>query len=568
MRIRRLLIRNFRGIRSLDWNLPDHTRLYTLIGPGDGGKSTVLNAIDYLLGDRWNIPFTDTDFFFANTDEEICIRAYITGIPRELLRDSALGLYLCGTNENHAFSPDPSEGFDPSLEVQLKVDASLEPEWSVIKNGEQHRLTSSQRRKFGVFSVDSRSEAQLRWSRTSALGRMSAETGADRKVLAQANRAAQEAISSGRNSELMKLTSQIQNEINAIGGGHFQNLGAGLDTYRNSMGASLALYEEGLPLTSYGTGTKRLASLAVQQLHAGERSLALLDEIEMGLEPHRAVGLINTLRQDERYAQVFITTHSPVVVEQVEIDSLTVVRNQNGEVSITTIGESSDRFAKIRRGRPSSLLARRILVCEGKTEYGIIKSLLESWDRERFDKRQPTSTSIGFTLSDAEGGSEVALRAIELKNLGYEVAGLMDNDETDTSKAVEKAQGAKIPIFRWENSHNTETQICQNLDYSQLQEFATLHATKQRHRNKALKDLQRIAGETCIGSLSADEWERNQLDIGILQAGIGKAAHENGWYKDITKGEILGQWLLKNQEEPNLKQVWSVLRDLETFIYG
>lgn len=568
MRIRRLLIRNFRGIRSLDWNLPDHTRLYALIGPGDGGKSTVLNAIDYLLGDRWNIPFTDTDFFSADTDEEICIRAYITGIPRELLRDSALGLYLCGTNEDHAFSPDPSDGFDPSLEVQLKVDASLEPEWSVIKNGEQHRLTSSQRRKFGVFSVDSRSEAQLRWSRTSALGRMSAETGADRKVLAQANRAAQEAITSGHNSELMKLTSQIQDEINAIGGGQFQNLGAGLDTSRNSMGASLALYEEGLPLTSYGTGTKRLASLAVQQLHAGERSLALLDEIEMGLEPHRAVGLINTLRQDERYAQVFITTHSPIVVEQVEIDSLTVVRNQNGEVSITTIGESSDRFAKIRRGRPSSLLARRILVCEGKTEYGIIKSLLESWDRERFDKRQPTSTSIGFTLSDAEGGSEVALRAIELKNLGYEVAGLMDNDETDTSKAVEKAQEANIPIFRWENSHNTETQICQNLDYSQLQEFAMLHATKQRHRNKALKDLQRIAGETCIGSLSADEWERNQLDIGILQAGIGKAAHENGWYKDITKGEILGQWLLKNQEEPNLKQVWSVLRRLETFIYG
>lgn len=571
MRIRKLVIENFRGIKSLKWELPDNPRLFALIGPGDGGKSTILTAIDYLLGDRWNIPFSDTDFFGVDISKEIRIGALLTDIPKELLKDSALGLYLCGTKANGEYNSDPVEGFDPSLAVQLRVDGSLEPEWSVLKNDEEHRLSSSQRRKFGVFSVDPRSEAQLRWSRVSALGRMSAENNADRKVLAQANRAAQKTISSGEYKELKDLTGRVQNEINSIGSGDFKAIGAGLDTFRNSMGASLALYEGELPLYDYGLGTKRLASLAVQQLNAGERSVALLDEIEMGLEPHRAISLAHTLLQDERYAQVFITTHSPIVVEQVEINSLTIVRNNEGEVSIKTIRDPSNRFAKIRRSRPSSLLARRILLCEGKTEYGIIKKLIESWDDERFKKKLPVSAGVGFVHSDADGGSEVALRAMELKSLGYEVAGFMDNDETNTADAVSKAKSKGIQIFRWKESFNTETQICSSLNYSQLEAFVRNHASRERHLNNALKDLEEawgVGAEDYIRSLSANDWSTDRVELQKLRGAVGKAAHKNGWYKDIEKGERLGEWLLENQHEPALSETWDVLCQIKRFIYG
>ncbi|MFT7684292.1 MAG: putative ATP-dependent endonuclease of OLD family [Moritella dasanensis] len=42
--IRQILIRNFRGIESLNWT--PHPGLNCLIGPGDSGKSTILDAID------------------------------------------------------------------------------------------------------------------------------------------------------------------------------------------------------------------------------------------------------------------------------------------------------------------------------------------------------------------------------------------------------------------------------------------------------------------------------------------------------------------------------------------
>ena len=55
----------------------------------------------------------------------------------------------------------------------------------------------------------------------------------------------------------------------------------GLDPSRSSMGAAPALYEDAIPLTSYGLGSRPLASLAVQQLAAGLRWVAVVDQLDI-----------------------------------------------------------------------------------------------------------------------------------------------------------------------------------------------------------------------------------------------------------------------------------------------
>ncbi|MYH15525.1 MAG: AAA family ATPase [Gammaproteobacteria bacterium] len=63
MKISRLKIRNFRGIRRADLLFPDHV---VLIGDNNTGKSTVLDSIDLVLGpDRLNrrAPIDEHDFF-------------------------------------------------------------------------------------------------------------------------------------------------------------------------------------------------------------------------------------------------------------------------------------------------------------------------------------------------------------------------------------------------------------------------------------------------------------------------------------------------------------------------
>ncbi len=70
-RIRQLEIRNFRSIKSLEWK--PTSGINCLIGPGDSGKTTILDAIDYCLGARRNLSISDADFFEMNVEEPIYI---------------------------------------------------------------------------------------------------------------------------------------------------------------------------------------------------------------------------------------------------------------------------------------------------------------------------------------------------------------------------------------------------------------------------------------------------------------------------------------------------------------
>src|SRR5262249_48721889 len=151
---RQLGVRNFRGIKTLDWVLPAGQRLLTLIGPGDSGKSTILDAIHLLLGDRWSVAFSDVDFYGVDPATPIQIRAVLTDVPAGLLTDSTFGFWQSGLGSDGLVHQEPEDGLEPCLVVQLTVDESLEPQWSVARaDGDAQNLTSSQRREFSTFRV-------------------------------------------------------------------------------------------------------------------------------------------------------------------------------------------------------------------------------------------------------------------------------------------------------------------------------------------------------------------------------------------------------------------------------
>ena len=61
MKIKHIAIKNFRGIKKLDWKVTGD--FICLIGTGDSTKSTILDAIECALTPKWNYVFEDTDFF-------------------------------------------------------------------------------------------------------------------------------------------------------------------------------------------------------------------------------------------------------------------------------------------------------------------------------------------------------------------------------------------------------------------------------------------------------------------------------------------------------------------------
>lgn len=568
MRIRRLQIENFRGIKKLDWILPSEQRLIALVGVGDSCKTTILDAVHYLLGDRWNIPFSDTDFFRVDISQPILIKGVLVDLPDAIRKESAFGLWMSGIDTDAKIYQDPEDEYTPALIVHLSVDSTLEPKWMVERvNGDSQILTSSQRSHFSTFKVDDRTDTQLRWTRTSALGRLSAKEGGEREALAEAARSARESLSGNQNTSLANLAKQVQDKTNSIGGGHFSDIRPGLDTSRSSLGAGLALYEDTVPLTSYGLGTRRLASFAIQQLAAGDRAVAVVDEIENGLEPHRAVKLLEYLLTDESYSQVLVTTHSPVIVEQARVENLAVVTSADGAVSVVSLMGSDDKVQQVRRSRPSSLLARRIVVSEGATEYGLLMELVRHWDEKRVSEGLSTSAGQGLAIQHGEGGSEVAPRVSALRGLGYEAAGLMDNDDRTVDSAVATSVAEGALIIRWDDNNNLEQQLVSQLDTAGLSSLLEVAVLRRNDERTVLNDLARVRPDKSFVSLAVAAWMDDSFSLENARDLLAKAAVESKWFKEVDGGRALGTWLANRSSDNTLANTIEKLEQLKPFIY-
>ncbi|MHA6127588.1 ATP-dependent nuclease [Pseudomonas fluorescens group sp. PF-1] len=89
-------IQNFRSIRNLVW--APGSGLNCLIGPGDSGKSTILDAIDLCLGFRRNAHITDVDFFSMDVTQPINITVTLRDLDTPLKSIETYGMFLRSCN--------------------------------------------------------------------------------------------------------------------------------------------------------------------------------------------------------------------------------------------------------------------------------------------------------------------------------------------------------------------------------------------------------------------------------------------------------------------------------------
>lgn len=571
MRIRRVDIQNFRGIKDLSWLLPADQGFICFIGPGDSTKSTILEAVHYALSERWSIPFADTDFYGANIDEPIIIRVTLTDLPDEVVHSDVLGFELSGINADGTLLHDPEDGSETCLVVQLKVDRNLEPQWTIYREGgtePETPLRSGTRRKFSAFKVDERIDGHLRWTRTSALGRITEASHGAAGTLAHATRISRQAVTDAVTEEMKELTDKVRDRLQTLGSGGFANLQPGLDTSLSSTSGVLALFEGEVPLTNYGLGSRRLAGLATQQLAYEHRTIVLVDEIEYGLEPHRLVYLLNQLRRSTDVAQVLVTTHSPVAVEQLTAADLAVVREADGHVVVHMLRDTADDIQPMLRAKPSTFLARKVILGEGKTEYGMLDGLMAHWDAERLDAGQAPAAALGVTLAHGDGGEQTAQRAVKLIAAGYDSAIFVDHDVPDADPAISTAEAAGAVVVRWEKPHCTESALCSDLDADALNTLIHIGTTLRVSEATVRDDL--TANHTGkVTTLDVNQWvSSGELDLGGAQALVGKTAKERKWFKSIPGGQALGEFVWEHRELLDSSNFDSKLRAIKQVIYG
>jgi putative ATP-dependent endonuclease of OLD family len=266
MRLRRLTVSNFRGIRRCEWRIDQ--ALVALIGPGDATKTTLLDAVGAVLHPNYTLPLSDADFYRGDITAPITIEVVITGMPPELLTESQLGPDCSGLTPDDEVIHDPIDSAEPCLVIRLSVGEDLEPSWTVVRPGAEgaedtRPISASQRRALGFFRLGERANTHLRWSRVSALSSFTANKAGEQAVLA-AQRSAREAVFNHESPDLAGVTAEVAEAAIDYGSAHFTALRPGLEPDTATSANALILHDDRVPLTGYGLGSRRLTSLAIQ----------------------------------------------------------------------------------------------------------------------------------------------------------------------------------------------------------------------------------------------------------------------------------------------------------------
>ncbi len=528
MHIVALSIKNFRGVRELQWH--PNQGVNTLIGPGDSCKTTILDAIDLLLAERQNVTFDDLDFYEANPANAIRIIACIASLPTEYLREDRYGLYLSGWNPttlSWRSEPAESSGVDPVLTLELVVDETLEPAWSIYlgsaPDDKSKRVRFADRKEMAPARLGAYADRHLSWGRGSALQRVGAHP---ERLPAQLNellRSARDTFAAKGAATFSDIIEAVSPDIKALGVQVRDKLTANLDHTSFSMNASgVALHDGNVPFRCMGTGSARLAVAALQSTESAQRQFLLVDEIEYGLEPHRISLLVSHLRKRvEASGQVFLTTHSTSVLREVRFGEVFVCRRDaTGKVEVKPSAATATAPLEAKRyvrDLGEALLTRSVLVCEGQTEVALLKGYGEG-TKKYFQQ-------FGATAIDGGGASAPAV-AIHFASLGYRTALLTDSDTQIPPAIVASLKGKNIFHFEWGDGRCTEEELFMGTPQDVRPQLLELIAG-EIGEPRALGELSGVVKQkletlqqACV-YLSDQNWLRQ----------IGRLAHKSKWIK-------------------------------------
>lgn len=542
MRIRHIEIRNFRGIKSLSWHVKGD--FCCIIGPGDTCKTTILTAFDYALSPRTSLSFEDSDFFAQDVDQDIVVQVTLTdwdetqpGI-RKFFQESKFAQYKCGLDYTGPLA-EPQEGGPVAVSVSLRVDRSLEPKWFVVKGRDEGEATerkslyAADRGALGLSRLDTYSDYHFTWGRNTILTRLSADNeGNLGALLSGLAREMRQGDISGHESiaECQGVADTIKQE-SGDAGVKLTGLSPKIDIQRRSMTAgALSLHEDNVPVRNKGSGTKKLVAAAMQMKLHGGKNISLIDEIEVGLEPHRIRGLIYRLQNTGQ--QIFTTTHSPVVIRELDVakDELYVCRRDAaGTVSLDSLAVVPAIQGPV-RNNAEAFLGSKIVACEGPTEMGCLRA----YDQYRFKGGSTPVWSLATSYFNAGSGGQIKVVCPKLHALGYRTAAFCDNDAQDQLSGAEVARlrAAAIHVCQWDAGNSTERQLFHDLPWTHIPGLLTTIADSHRTLDHAtiidcvIKEPRVIAQD--LGTDPA-AWPESPL----LRQVMGELAHERSWIKSI-----------------------------------
>ena len=556
--IRQLYIKNFRSIKELVWY--PKSGLNCLIGSGDSGKSTILDAIDLTLGARRSYSFTDADFHKLDTTVPIEIFVTLGALDDQLKNIESYGLFLRSFDSNtNLISDEPQHEQEVVLTIKLTVGEDLDSDWQLYSeraelSGMERRLSWKHRELVTPARLGATAHQHLGWGSRSVLNKLSEDSLDVSATLASIGRRTRQAFAEQPLEEVNGVLKQVKLIANNLGVpvGDLQAL---LDVNGVSLsnGAISLHNSDSTPLRQLGTGSLRLLISGLQKA-ASTSKILIVDEAEFGLEPFRITRLLNELgsKDETPLKQVFITTHSPYVLRELQAEQLHVVRQlapppvapppvappvapppvvaqQYSSHKIYSLGGGVQQQATL-RACAEAFLSRSVIVAEGKTEIGLIRGI----DLFFQDQSSRSIQANGVYCADG-GGDSMFERAQIFAQLGYRTAIFKDSDKSVLqSEQTNLVQQANVQVFQWGNENSTEDALFLSCPADQIRNL--LNIAVDRKSEDAINAHIQAHSQNLYG---LNDCMNSFVDT--MRPMLAAAANNKKWYKDIEPAENLAR---------------------------
>ncbi|MFD2966281.1 ATP-dependent nuclease [Sphingobacterium bambusae] len=558
-KIVKLEIQNFRSIENLSLNFPHDQKLLCLIGRGDSGKTTILEAISAVLSSTWNLSFHDTDFYNVNYNKPIKITANIVGIPVKLLSDHKFGLNIRAFNKQSSeisddiLSLEDTAHWEPMLSVRLLVDKNLEPNWHIINERAQDDkpISAAERALLNCYMVSDNIDRHFSWNKGNPLysllksAAQQPEDAEENSIVLESLRSAKNKIDEHGFEKLVEVTDMVK--VQAAGLGlNIEKTSTTLDFKELSIRDNrISLHDDRIPFRLKGKGSKRLASLAIQSILVKDGGIMLVDEIEQGLEPDRAKQLIREL-SDNGKGQIFITTHSRDVITELSIESLILILKDKSNSKIEGRDLSHiESLQRVVRACPEAFFAKKIIVCEGATEVGIMRSLDKY--RKQIGKQQMSFEDCAYIDG---GGSSFVERAEKIRKANLKSVIFCDSDDPIVNQKKEGLKALGIDLFDCDVDKCIEAQVFQDIPWGAIKQLLQYALVVHKSNDQ-------IALEASIKAQFPHGYRFNQNwleeDTSELRTALAKASvkKDKEWFKRIDHGEFLGSIIFEYFDQIN-----------------
>ena len=555
-----LTIKNYRGFEEFTHKF-GREEFICLIGRGDSGKTTILDAISKILSSNWNIKFYDSDFYNNDIEKPIQIEAILYDLPKELMVESKFGLYKSVLDKQGKIIDDLSKldrtnDYVDTLSIKLIVEKDLQPKWFVVnsRNQDEKEFRPGDRARLNVFLVSDYLDKHFSWGRGSPLY----------SILQTVN---PNPIDSNQSSAVIDALREAKSSIDGSSFSHFDealkkikessaHIGLDVDRIDSTVDFKdifvgdnkISLHNNYIPLRQSGKGSKRLLSIAIQMLLASRGGIILIDEIEQGLEPDRAQHLARMLKQ-HKGSQVIITTHSRDVLVELQASDIYKVLSDNKQQLL--------RFDKdlqgILRSNPEPFFAKRVIVCEGLTEIGIFISL----DTYRASLGKPNAALLGVRYANGQGSSTDEY-ARGLLRVGYQVCLVCDSDDSSFNKKKNELAKMGAIISDCEDGKSIEEQSFHDLPWKAIQELIGYIAEENAISEKAMYDTINAKHKKLHDKTLPEDWRKS--DGPEIRLALGVVAKDKKWFKRIDHGKKLGEVFSKNIGDISEKQLGKQLK--------